>query len=253
MEDIYESDSVKSSQSIAVNLSASPELQSPPSLNHNRFVSLFGGNVKRCSQCLTAVVHFIIACSICHKLSCCKCIEQVKKCCNVYLLNKMNRIIRTPHYPLFLNHVCSLNQTSPPEKRHYDDMTDNFICHERLVRAKFSLNLLTVEKIDNESLVLILLQDLMANIELLESLFVHLLFNGWIPTSMLTSNLALLNGRTLPKMPDSRYIDIRFKILYQHVLSTQKDIKKHKLLKVFLSNCLKIVYLSVIIVTLWHV
>ena len=72
MEDIYiSSDSLESSRSTIVNVSSPPNVQSPPS----KFNSLFNGNVKRCSQCLTSIVHFLIICSVCNKLSCCKCIH----------------------------------------------------------------------------------------------------------------------------------------------------------------------------------
>ena len=151
MEDIYiSSDSPKSPQSTAANVSTPPNFQSPPS----KFNSLFSGNIKRCSQCLTSIIHFLIICQICNKYSCCKCIYDVKKCCNVYLLSKINKIIRTPHYPFCLGHVCTLNQTHPPVSKYYDDSLDNFIQHDRLVRAKFILNMLTVENVSNGNMVL---------------------------------------------------------------------------------------------------
>ena len=161
MEDIYISSDSITPQSTAVNVSTPPTLKSPPS----KFDSLFSGNIKRCSQCLTSIVHFLIMCQICNKYSCCKCIYDVKKCCDVYLLLKINKIIRTPHYPFCLTHVCTLNQTHPPISKYYDDSLDNFIQHDRLVKAKFILNMLTVENVNNGDLVYILLISLVKRIK----------------------------------------------------------------------------------------
>ena len=233
MEDIYvSSDSLRSSHSTAANVSTPPHFKSPPS----KFNSLFNGSVKRCSQCLTSVIHFLIVCQICNKFSCCKCIYDVKKCCDVYLLSKINKMIRTPHYPFCLGHVCTLNQTHPPVSKYYDDSLDNFIQHDRLVRAKFILNMLTVENVSNGNMVFILLTDLVKSINKLENVFVHILFKNYVNTSMLTNNLGQIDGENLPKLPPSRMIDDRFRMLYNHVRSTQAYTRKNKIIKTVVSH-----------------
>ena len=248
MEDIYvSSDSLRSSHSTAANVSTPPHFQSPPS----KFNSLFNGSVKRCSQCLTSIIHFLIVCQICNKLSCCKCIYDVKKCCNIYLLSKSNKICRTPHYPFVLAHVCTLNQTHPPISKYYDDSIDNFIQHGRLVRAKFILNLLTNENVSNGDLVFILLTDLVKSINKLENMFVHILFKNYVCTSMLTNNMSQINGENLPELDDRTVTDVRFRMLYDHVRSTQAHTRKNRIVKTVVSQGLLLVcFVSAVLVML---
>ena len=238
MEDIYvSSDSLRSSRSTIVNVSSPPNFQSPPS----KFNSLFDGSVKRCSQCLTSIVHFLIICSICSKLSCCKCIYDVKKCCGIYLLSKVNKICRTPHYPFVLAHVCTLNQTHPPVSKYFDDSIDNFIQHGRLVKAKFILNLLTIENVNNADMVFVLTTDLVRCINKLENMFIHILFKNYVCTSMLTNNMGQINGENLPELDDRTVIDERFRMFYEHVRSTQAHTRKNRIVKTVVSQGLLLV------------
>ena len=238
MEEIYiSSDSPKSPQSIAVNVSTPPSFQSPPS----KFNSLFNGSIKRCSLCLTSIVHFLIICQICNKYCCCRCTHDVKKCCNIYLLSKLNKIIRTPHYPFFLGHVCTLNQNHPPVSKYYDEYLDNFIKHERLVKAKFILNMLTVDNLCSGDMVFILLMGLIKNIKKLDNVFVYILFKNYVSTSILTSNLSQMDGKNLPELPASRNIDDRFRMSYNCAKLTQAHIRKNKMIKTVASHGLVII------------
>ena len=238
MEDIYiSSDSLESSRSTIVNVSSPPNVQSPPS----KFNSLFNGNVKRCSQCLTSIVHFLIICSVCNKLSCCKCIYDAKRCCGIYLLSKVNKICRTPHYPCVLSHSCHLNQTHPPVSKYFDDSIDNFVQHGVLAKAKFILNLLTNENVNNADMVFVLTIKLVKCINKLEDIFVHILFKNYVCTSMLMNNMGQINGENLPQLDNRTVINDQFRWLYDHVRSTQAHTRRNKIVKTVVSQGLLLV------------
>ena len=248
--DIFAStDSVQSNQSVVANRTTSPKLPSPP-CPPNTFVNLFSHNIKRCSRCMASVVHFLIICSLCNKMTCCRCIEQVGKCCNIVLLNKLNRILRTAHYANCLQHVCNLNQNSPPVKKYYDDMTDSVLGHKDLVQARFSLQVLSEEKL-NESLVVAFIIDLVNILESLESLYVHLLFSDWVPTNRLTENLSTLNGKISPNLPPSNHIDVRFKMLYQTLQTAQMSTRRQTFFRNLLSNGLHLMGFLVTVLFVW--
>ena len=234
--EIYVSSDV-SPQSIAVNLSSPPNFQSPPS----RFNSLFNSSIKRCSLCLTSLVHFLIICQICNKFCCCRCTHDVQKCCNIYLLSKVNRIIRTPHYPFVLNHVCTLSQNHPPLSKYYDENLDSFMKHEHLVKAKFMLNMLTVDNLCSGDMVFTLLMGLIKNIKKLDNVFVYILFKNYVSTSILTSNLSQMDGKNLPELPASQNIDDRFRMSYNCAKLTQAHIRKNKMIKTVASHGLVII------------
>ena len=236
MEDIYVStDSLRSSRSTIVNVSTPPNVMSPP----NRFNTLFDGGVKRCAQCLTSVVHFLVICSVCNKLSCCKCVFDVQRCCGIYLCSKVNKVCRTPHYPLVLAHVCTLNQVLPPVSKYFDDLIDNAAQHTRLVKAKFVLNLLTIESINSPEMVFVLTTDLVKCINELGKycpLFIYILFKNYICTSMLINNMSQIGEGSLPILHDNTAIDQRFKLFYEHVRTTQARIKRKRLIKTTMSQ-----------------
>ena len=233
MEDIYVStDSLRSSRSTIVNVSTPPNVMSPPS----RFNTLFDGGVKRCAQCMSSVIHFLVICSVCNKLSCCKCIFDVQRCCGIYLCSKVNKICRTPHYPFVLAHACTLNQTLPPVSKYFDDLIDNAVQHARLVKAKFILNLLTIESINSPEMVFVLTTDLVKCINELENIFIHILFKSYICTSMLTNNMSQIDEGSLPELHDNTAIDQRFKMFYEHVRTTQAHIKRKRFIKTIMSQ-----------------
>ena len=231
MEDIYISSDSGESSTI-VNVASPPSFQSPP----GKFNSLFNGNIKRCSKCLYSLVHFLIVCSVCSKLFCCKCIYDTKRCCGIYLLSKVNKIFRTPHYPFVLTHVCTLNQNHPPVSKYFDDSIDNFVQHDRLAKTKFILNLLTTENVNNADMILVLTVNLVKCINKLDNIFVHILFQNYICTSMLTNNMAQINGESLPELDNRTVIDEKFRMLYNHIRSTQKHTRKNKIVKAMLSQ-----------------
>ena len=249
MEDIYVStDSLRSSRSTIVNVSTPPNVMSPP----NRFNTLFDGGVKRCAQCLTSVVHFLVICSVCNKLSCCKCVFDVQRCCGIYLCSKVNKVCRTPHYPLVLAHVCTLNQILPPVSKYFNDLIDNAAQHARLVKAKFILNLLTIESINSPEMIFVLTTDLVKCINELENIFIHILFKNYICTSMLTNNMGQINGGSLPELDNNTAIDERFKMFYEHVRATQTHIKKKRFIKTIMSQgiLLACLFLAVLVMLL---
>ena len=233
MEDIYvSSDSLRSPRSTIANVSSPPNVMSPPS----RFNTIFNAGVKRCAICLTSVVHFLVLCSVCNKLTCCKCIFDVQRCCGIYLCSKVNRICRTPHYAFALDHACTLNQTLPPVNKYFDDLVDNAVQHARLVKAKFILNLLTIESINSPEMVFVLTTDLIKCINELESIFVHILFKSYICTSMLISNMSQINEGSLPELSDNTAMDRKFKMFYEHVRTTQKHVRKKRFVKTIMSQ-----------------
>ena len=240
-------DSPKSPFSTAVNVPTPVNFQSPPS----RFNSLFSASIKRCSTCLTSLVHFFIICQICNKLSCCKCAHNGPKCCGIYLLSKVNRIVRTVHYPFVLSdHVCTLSQKYPPLSKYFDENLDSHIRHEKLVEAKFMLNMLVVDNLCSGDFVFTLLISLISNIKQLDSVFVHILFKNYVTTSTLMGNLNQMQGEDLPQLPASENIDTRFRMSYDYARLTQKRIRRNNTIKKFTVYSLVLLCLSITILAI---
>ena len=137
-----------------------------------------------------------------------------------------------------------------PVSKYYDDSLDNFIKHELLVKAKFILNMLSVENINNGDMVFILLTNLVKSIKKLENIFIHILFKNYVNTSMLTNNLSQMDGKNLPELPASRIIDDRFRMLYNHVKLTQAHTRKNKIIKTVVSHGLVLTCFVVAIVAM---
>ena len=109
------------------------------------------------------------------------------------------------------------------------------------MKAKFILNMLTVDNLCSGDMVYTLLMSLIENIEKLDNVFVYILFKNYISTSILTGNLTQMQGENLPELPASQNIDTRFRMSYNCARLTQTHIRKNKMIKAVASHGLVLI------------